>query len=95
MRTRHNLVALALLLLGGCMPVEMRGAQAGVCDAGPAQRYVGRPGEAGAIQGARHASGAKTVRVVRPGEMMTMDYRADRMTVTVDKHGMIERIACG
>jgi hypothetical protein len=24
-----------------------------------------------------------------------MDYRADRMTVTVDKHGMIERIACG
>jgi len=94
MRIRPSLVAIALIL-AGCTPVEMRKPRGAVCHADPAQRYVGRAGEAGAIQGARRASGARTVRVVRPGEMMTMDFRADRMTVTVDKHGTIERIACG
>lgn len=84
---------IALAVLAGCAPVEMRGD--GTCHAVPAQRYVGQPGEAGAIQGAKRAAHAKIVRVVRPGEMMTMDFRADRMTVTVDKHGIIERITCG
>jgi hypothetical protein len=35
------------------------------------------------------------VRVVRPGEMVTMDFRADRLTVTVDGHGVITRVSCG
>ncbi|WBO24158.1 I78 family peptidase inhibitor [Sphingomonas abietis] len=97
--------AAAMLLLAGCTPVEMRGGHGGhhggyvagddACQALPAQRYVGAAGDPGAIQGAKRASGARSVRVVRPGEMATMDFRADRMTVTVDKHGVIGRIVCG
>jgi hypothetical protein len=99
MPTRNKALVAAALLLAGCTPVEMRGGgRPGgdhACRGLPAQQYVGQPGEAGAIQGAKRASGAAIVRIVRPGEMATMDFRPDRMTVTVDKHGVIARIVCG
>jgi hypothetical protein len=98
---RRSKIALlaATVAVAGCTPVEMRGAHPSdaphVCKAEPVQDYVGRPGEAGAIEGVRRASGAKSVRVVRPGEMVTVDFRADRVTVTVDGHRIITRIVCG
>ncbi|MEM7123321.1 MAG: I78 family peptidase inhibitor [Pseudomonadota bacterium] len=36
-----------------------------------------------------------TLRVVRPGDMVTMDYREDRVTVHVDENGVIERLEIG
>lgn len=36
-----------------------------------------------------------TLRVVRPGDMVTMDYREDRVTVHVDENGVIERLEVG
>jgi hypothetical protein len=90
-------IAAMELLASGCTPVEMRGEHGPerVCRNEPAQGFVGRPGEAGAIEGARKASGARTVRVLRPGEMATMDFRPDRLTVVVDAHRVIERASCG
>ena len=35
------------------------------------------------------------LRTVRPGEMMTMDFRADRLTVEVDAQGKILRASIG
>ncbi|MGK9233764.1 hypothetical protein KXS07_19680 [Inquilinus limosus] len=35
------------------------------------------------------------LRVVRPGEAVTMDYRADRLTVEVDGQGKILRASIG
>jgi hypothetical protein len=35
------------------------------------------------------------LRTVRPGEMVTMDYRADRLTVEVDAQGRILRATIG
>jgi hypothetical protein len=88
---------LAMLVLAGCTPVEMRGEHAAgrVCRDGLAQRYLGHAGGAGAVEGARRASGAGSVRVVRPGEAVTMDFRPDRLTVTVDEHQVISRLTCG
>ncbi len=96
MRAAAGLIAGALLL-AGCTPVEMRGEQhpARECRNEPLRHFIGRPGEAGAIEGARRASGARTVRVVRPGEAVTMDFRADRLTITVDEHRVISRASCG
>ncbi|WP_019833341.1 I78 family peptidase inhibitor [Sphingomonas sp. PR090111-T3T-6A] len=99
MRNKPALL-LATLALAGCTPVEMRGehhpaAGERVCRNEPAQRYLGHGSGTGAIEGARRASGAKTVRVVRPGEAVTMDFRPDRLTVTVDKHQVISRLNCG
>ncbi len=97
MRVELGILA-AALLVAGCTPVEMRGEHGGPpreCSNEAAGRFVGRPGEAGVIEGARKASGARTVRVLRPGEMATMDFRPDRLTITVDKHRVIERANCG
>ena len=40
-------------------------------------------------------AGARTLRVVRPGMAVTMDYRADRLTVSLGANDIIERAACG
>jgi hypothetical protein len=99
MRRNKPLLLATAVLVAGCTPVEMRGehpaGEAHVCKAEAVQDRVGRPGDGGAIEGIRRASGAKTVRVVRPGEMVTMDFRPDRVTVTVDGHRTITRIVCG
>ncbi len=58
-------------------------------------RFVGR--EATAELGAEllRASSAKTVRWVRPGMMVTMDYREDRLTVRLDDRNRILSANCG
>jgi hypothetical protein len=35
------------------------------------------------------------MRVIRPGDMVTMDYSASRLNVTVDDDGRIVQLACG
>ena len=96
MRVEASLLVAALLVTG-CTPVEMRGEHGPPpeCRNEPLKRFVGRPGDAGAIDGARRASGARSVRVLRPGEAMTMDFRADRLTIVVDEHRIISRASCG
>ncbi len=96
MRAKTGLLA-ATLLLAGCTPVEMRGEHSPPreCRNEPLKRFIGRPADAGAIEGARRASGARTVRVLRPGEAMAMDFRADRLTVVVDEHRIVAQASCG
>ena len=40
-------------------------------------------------------SAAKFIRTVRPGEMVTMDFNPQRLTVHLDSTNRIERLACG
>src|SRR5690554_6490763 len=52
------------------------------CDADAAQSLIGH--EASEATVAKAAAGATgTVRVIRPGQAVTMDYRADRLNVEV------------
>ncbi len=96
MRTDAGLLA-AALLFAGCTPVAMRGEHGAPreCRNEPLKGFIGRPGDAGAIEGARRASGARSVRVLRPGEAMTTDFRADRLTIVVDEHRLISQASCG
>jgi hypothetical protein len=57
--------------------------------------FVGQP--ATAEVGARllAASRARTLRWVAKGMMVTMEYRADRLTVWLDANNRIERVTCG
>jgi hypothetical protein len=57
--------------------------------------FVGQP--ATAEVGARllAASRASTLRWVAKGMAVTMDYRADRLTVWLDSNNRIERVTCG
>ena len=65
------------------------------CDAAPAQRFVGQPATAANLEAARQAAGARTLRSLKPGQPMTMDYRGDRLNVLQDAAGKIDKISCG
>ena len=44
---------------------------------------------------ARRAAGAGVVRKLAPGQAYTMEYRADRLNLDVDRRGRIRAIRCG
>jgi hypothetical protein len=38
---------------------------------------------------------SRTARVIRPGQAVTMDFRGDRVDVTLDARDRVERVTCG
>lgn len=84
--------AFLALLLAGCATAQTTPR---TCRAEAAQDAIGTPAGLGVTEGIRRRVGARTVRVVRPGEMVTMDVRPDRVTITVDAQQRIARITCG
>lgn len=97
MRSR---VVLALLPLAGCATAEpaipVHGETPGhVCRAEPVQHYSGTVASArigGELLAGSHAA---VLRWAPPGVMLTMDYRADRLTVRLDPGNVITGLACG
>lgn len=88
-----------LLLLAACAsrpatPPPPADAPA-ACNADMARQYVGQPATAANIEAVRKRTGAKLVRALKPDQMVTLEYRADRVNVLQDAAGVIERISCG
>ena len=69
--------------------VAAAGAGADACGAGALQYLIGQ--SAAALETMKFG---KTVRILRPGMAVTMDYRADRLNIAVDANGRIERVYC-
>lgn len=67
----------------------------GKCDAAAAQFAVGRTIDAKLAEEVRVKSGAQRVRVVRPGQMVTMEFDAMRLTLDVDANGRLNSARCG
>ncbi len=65
------------------------------CRAGPAETLVGERYRRHVPTRAKKLSGARTVRVMWPGQMMTMDYRVDRLNLRVDHKRLITAVSCG
>ena len=65
------------------------------CKAEPAQQFVGKVASAEVAENARIASDSKTVRVIKPGMAVTMDYRGDRLNINVDAANKIASVNCG
>lgn len=93
--------AMLMLMVGGCMTDGDRdrpgrpGPGPRECKADRAQSMIGRPADDRAIQSIRRMSHARTVRVVKPGQPVTMDFRPDRLTVEVDGRNRIVSARCG
>lgn len=64
------------------------------CDAGKIEALLGTRFSAPVQAGAQRRSGARTVRVIRPGMAVTMDYRADRLNIQLDEAGTITQLRC-
>ena len=97
MSLRPLFMLIAVLSLAACasQPATDAVASGGTCNAEPAQSHVGKPASDANIEAAFKASGAKTMRSIKPGQAVTMDYREDRVNVYQDASGNIERISCG
>lgn len=65
------------------------------CDAGPAQPLIGETYSDAVEARARSLSGARLVRTLRPGQVITMEYNPERINLRLDKRDVIESIGCG
>ncbi len=101
MRTAFALaLAAPMILLAGCTaqatsPEVLPAMPEGECQALPAQELVGRTATADLGVELLRRTGAKHLRWVPPRSAVTMDYRADRLTVGYDDAYTIVRISCG
>ena len=65
------------------------------CNADRLGGLAGREASSALGAEALRRSGARTLRWIRPGDAVTMDYREDRLNIHVDARGRVERFACG
>lgn len=66
-----------------------------MCDAAPAQSHIGHKATAASGAELMRITRSQTLRWVPPRTAVTMDFRADRLTVSYDDNMIIERISCG
>jgi hypothetical protein len=88
----------AILLLSACAarsPMPLRhSADSGVCRATGLDQFRGQAASQDVAIQLIRASGAKDLRWVPPGTMVTMDHRSDRLTVHPDAQNRILSAAC-
>lgn len=65
------------------------------CNAKPAQGAVGQSATASVMEAARVRSGAQIARILRPGQMVTKEFNAQRLNLEVDANGRILAVTCG
>ena len=93
----RELLAGLLFLLAGCATVvaDEPSAVDGDCDAGQAADLVGREATQALGAEALRRTGATTLRWIRPGDVVTMDYRENRLNIHLDGQHRVARFACG
>lgn len=65
------------------------------CNAESLQRLVGEVYTPELGEEARVTAGARVERALRPGQIVTMEFRADRLTFMIDEKGRISTVSCG
>lgn len=94
----HAFITAALLGLGACasrmppppnVPIETQ------CVAGAGAWAIGRAPTAQVVEQVRIDTRSDSVRVIRPGEAVTMDYRGDRVNIKVNERNAIVGVSCG
>lgn len=99
----HRLLATAALLaLTACgappVPPPSSGSPApdpGACNAAPAQFALGRTVDPALRTEALQRSGARTLRMIRPGDAVTMEFSSQRLNLELDPDGRVTRVRCG
>jgi len=71
------------------------GASDHACTTEGLQPLVGQPATSELGADALRRSGARTLRWIRPGDAVTMDYREDRLNVHLDERNNVQRFDCG
>ena len=99
--------ALAVMLIAGCSSapnepaapnpptVDQTAPTNQTCDASAVQYAIGAPFDEANVATLEEQSGARQVRVLRPGTAATMDFRDDRLNIHLESNDMIEALRCG
>ncbi|RNF83650.1 hypothetical protein EER27_09700 [Lysobacter psychrotolerans] len=102
-RTLSLPISLVLVALAGCASNGAPPASpdappvAGVsCNADAARAgALGKVASADVVQRAGDAAGARNVRVLKPGQMVTMEYLEGRLNIDVDDNNVVTNLRCG
>jgi len=94
------LTVLAAASLAGCAssPRPVAGGPTvptGKCNAEGARWAIGSAVNDDVVNRILQGTGSRDARVLRPGQMATMDFREDRVNVDVNDRGAITGIRCG
>ena|SRR5688572_15789723 len=100
MRKALFLIPMSLAACATAAPPEteipVRGETPGyTCRNAALDQFVGQPATGDISSRILQASGARTIRWVQPGMMITMDYRQDRVTAWQSADNRVERVRCG
>jgi hypothetical protein len=96
---RPLIASLALLPLAACQIAQSNATATdpapGTCNGATLGQFAGQP--ASEELGARilKASGARTIRWVPKGSVITMEYNSQRVTVMLDEANKVEHASCG
>jgi hypothetical protein len=92
---------LAVVVLAGCStsgaakdpvatePVYTR------CEAKGAEFSIGKTASPELLEQARTRAGAQNARILKPNDMITLEYRSDRLNLNTDANLVITRVNCG
>lgn len=67
----------------------------GTCNAEPVQWAIGQEGNQANMGRIWRESGAGLIRPIGPNQAVTMDYREDRVNVSLDAANRITKVTCG
>lgn len=79
-------------LLSACATTPPSGR---VCRNDGLAQFVGRDASPRTLLDLQRVSGARDIRVIQPGMMVTMEFNANRVTVWIAPGNRIERASCG
>ncbi|HUG45562.1 MAG TPA: I78 family peptidase inhibitor [Sphingomicrobium sp.] len=98
MNSSIAIAASCALTAASCATAEqipVRGETSGrTCSDANIQQFVGRQATSELAAEMLGVSGADALRWVAHGTMVTMEYRADRLTVYLDPSSRVERLSC-
>ncbi|WP_181298728.1 I78 family peptidase inhibitor [Pseudomonas sp. Q2-TVG4-2] len=97
---RSTALMLYSAILFGCQsspsePVQTPGESVGQCNASALQKLIGERASPALLDQARRQSGAAVARILRPGDIVTLEYNAQRLTLTTNEALEIQRVNCG
>ena len=91
-----GLLAISACTTPPALPPPVSGAPvSGQCNADAARGHIGKVATTATVEAARKDAGANTARTLKPGQMVTMEYREGRLNVDVDARNVITGIRCG
>lgn len=65
------------------------------CDAAALQSQIGQKATPSVMEDLRTRSGSATARMLRPGQLVTMEYNTTRLNLIVDDKDVMTAIRCG